>query len=51
MGIRLINHDFQVIQKLNDIIKDSGDIGSFKIGNLEITINSLKEYQNELIST
>ena len=45
------NHDFQVIQKLNDIIKDSGDIGSFKIGNLEITINSLKEYQNELIST
>ena len=41
--------DFQVIQKLNDIIKDSGEIGNFKIGNIEITIDSLNEYQNELI--
>lgn len=41
--------DYQVIQKLNDIIKDSGEMGEFKLGNLKIKINSLKEYQNELI--
>tara|TARA_R110001583_G_scaffold33731_5_gene113816 strand:+ start:3011 stop:4135 length:1125 start_codon:yes stop_codon:yes gene_type:complete len=41
--------DFQVIQKLNDILKDSGEIGEFELGNLKITINSLEEHQNELI--
>ena len=41
--------DYQIIQKLNDIIKDSGEIGQFKLGNLQITINSLEEYQNDLI--
>lgn len=41
--------DFQIIQRLNDIIKDSGGIGQFELGNLKITINSLNEYQNELI--
>ena len=41
--------DYQIIQQLNAIIKDSGEIGEFELGNLKITINSLKEYQNELI--
>jgi len=41
--------DFQIIQRLNDIVKDSGGIGQFELGNLKITINSLNEYQNELI--
>ena len=41
--------DYDIIQKLNDIVKDSGEIGEFKLGNLKIKINSLKEYQNELI--
>ena len=41
--------DFQIIQKLNDIVKDSGEIGEFELGNLKIKINSLTEYQNELI--
>lgn len=41
--------DLQYIQQLNDIIKESGDIGVFELGNLKITINSLKEYQNDLI--
>tara|TARA_R110001592_G_scaffold269370_3_gene535729 strand:- start:393 stop:1469 length:1077 start_codon:yes stop_codon:yes gene_type:complete len=41
--------DFQIIQKLNDIVKDSGEIGEFELGNLKIQINSLTEYQNELI--
>ena len=41
--------DYDIIQKLNDIVKDSGEIGEFELGNLKIKINSLKEYQNELI--
>ena len=41
--------DYDIIQKLNDIVKDSGEIGEFELGNLKITINSLKEYQNDLI--
>jgi hypothetical protein len=49
-GNNFNQQDFQIIQKLNDIIKDSGEIGEFELGNLKITINSLKEYQNELIN-
>jgi len=41
--------DFQTIQQLTEIIKDSGSIGKFELGNLKITINSLNEYQNDLI--
>ena len=41
--------DFQYIQQLNDIIKESGEIGEFQLSNLYITINSLNEYQNDLI--
>lgn len=43
------NNDFLLIQNLNDIIKDSGSIGQFKIGNILVTINSLNEYQKDLI--
>jgi len=41
--------DFNIVQQLSEIIKDSGEIGTFQINNLKITINSLKEYQNDLI--
>ena len=44
-----VQADFNIIQQLSEIIKDSGEIGTFQIGNLKITINSLKEYQNDLI--
>ena len=50
-GNTFTQQDFQVIQKLNDIVKDSGEIGIFKLGNLEITINSLEEHQNKLIKS
>ena len=42
-------NDFQIITQLNAIIKDSGEIGQFGLGNLKITINSLQEYQKDLI--
>jgi glycosyltransferase involved in cell wall biosynthesis len=48
-GNTFTQQDFQLIQYLNIIVKDSGSIGEFKIGNLKITINSLKEYQKDLI--
>ena len=48
-GNRFTNDDFNFIQNLNAIVKDSGEIGEFELGNLKIIINSLEEYQNELI--
>ena len=49
-GKTFTQQDFHVIQKLNDIIKDSGDIGSFKLGNILITINKIDDYSKDLIS-
>ena len=47
---RLFNqNDFQYIQQLSEIINDSGEIGSFNLGNLKITINSLNTYEKDLI--
>lgn len=48
-GNNFNQQDYQYIQQLNDIIKDNGEIGEFQLGNLHIKINSLKEYQDELI--
>ena len=42
--------DFGIIQQLAEIIQDSGQIGKFKLGNLEISIQGMTEYQNELIN-
>lgn len=41
--------DFNIIQQLPDIIKDNGDIGKFSVGNMEIEIKAMNEYQNNLI--
>ena len=41
--------DFQIIQKLNEIIKDSGSIGEFHIGNIKIYINQINDYSKDLI--
>jgi len=41
--------DFQYIQQLSAIIQDSGEIGTFNLGNLKITINSLESYEETLI--
>jgi glycosyltransferase involved in cell wall biosynthesis len=46
---KLTAEDFSIIQQLSQIIKNSGEIGEFELGNLKIKINSLKEYQNDLI--
>jgi hypothetical protein len=41
--------DFQILQKISEIIKDSGEVGSFQLGNLFIDIIQMNEYQNNLI--
>lgn len=43
--------DFQTIQQLSEIIKDSGEIGKFQLGNLFIEITQMNEYQNNLIKS
>lgn len=41
--------DYSYIQQLNDIIKENNELGVFELGNLKITVNSLEEYQNNLV--
>jgi len=41
--------DFNYIMQLSEIIYDSGEIGTFNLGNLKITINSLNTYEKDLI--
>ena len=42
--------DLQYIQQLNDIVKENNELGTFELGNLKITINSLKEHQHDLVT-
>jgi glycosyltransferase involved in cell wall biosynthesis len=43
--------DFQYIQVLSEILQDSGQVGEFKLGNLQITIITMQSYENNLIKT
>jgi len=47
---RLSNQDFVYIQQLAEIIQNSGEIGTFKLGSLQITINHLESYEKNLIN-
>tara|TARA_B110000261_G_scaffold82350_1_gene94665 strand:+ start:314 stop:1471 length:1158 start_codon:yes stop_codon:yes gene_type:complete len=49
-GNTLADDDFKLIQQLPKIIQDSGEVGKFNLGNLELTINVMKEYQHTLIN-
>lgn len=40
---------FNIIQQLPEIIKESGEVGTFELDVFKITITSLTEYQNDLI--
>lgn len=48
-GKRFGEQEFQLIQLLPDIITDSGTIGTFKLGELEIVIMHLETYEKDLI--
>lgn len=42
--------DFQYIQMLPDILKENQATGKFKLGNIELTVERLIEYQDQLIN-
>lgn len=46
---KLNQHNFQYIQQLPEIIKDSGTVGEFELDIFTLTINSITELQNNLI--
>ena len=49
---RLFNQqDYQMIQQLPQIIQQSGTLGEFKLGNLELVIQGMTEYQSNLIKS
>lgn len=48
-GKLFTQQDYIYIQQLNDIVKDNNELGTFELGNLKITVNSLTEHQNKLI--
>ncbi len=49
-GSKFSQQDFQIIQQLSEILKDSGEIGSFELGNLYIDIIQMNTYEKELIN-
>lgn len=48
-GSKFNQQDFQIIQQLSEIIADSGEIGEFELGNLQININNLETFEKDLI--
>jgi hypothetical protein len=48
-GNNFNQNDLNYIQNVSAIINDSGEVGTFELGNLSITINSLQTFENELI--
>jgi|TARA_B100000073_G_scaffold244563_1_gene205158 glycosyltransferase involved in cell wall biosynthesis len=49
-GNRFANSEFGYIQKLSEIISDSGEIGTFNLGTLEVSIKNMETYENNLIT-
>ena len=50
IGSTFTQQDFQIINQLSAIIKDSGEVGEFELGNLKIEIFKMEDYSNELIN-
>jgi hypothetical protein len=48
-GNNFTPQDYNYIQQLNDIVKETNETGTFQIGNLKVTINSLEEQQHKYI--
>ena len=48
-GNKFTQENFQYIQQLSEILNDSGEIGSFELGNLYIDVIQMNTYEKELI--
>jgi glycosyltransferase involved in cell wall biosynthesis len=46
---RMTNQDASYIFMLPNIIQESGEVGSFRLGNLKITIQTLETYEKDLV--
>ena len=46
---QLTQQSFNIIEQLAEIIKESGEVGEFELDVFKISINSLTEYQKDLI--
>jgi hypothetical protein len=49
-GDTFTQQDYNYIQHLNDIVKETNELGTFELGNLKITINNLEEQQHKYIN-
>ena len=48
-GNNFTEQDFNYLQQLPEIIADSGEIGSFELGNLYIDVIQINTYEKDLI--
>jgi glycosyltransferase involved in cell wall biosynthesis len=48
-ALKLNQQNFQIIQQLSEIIKESGEVGEFELDIFKIVISHIEEYQNNLI--
>jgi hypothetical protein len=48
-GNKFTQEDFGYIQQLPDVIRNSGEIGEFELGNLKVEIFQLNTYEKDLI--
>ena len=48
-GSKLTNENFQLLQQLPQIVKETNELGQFEIDIFKITIKDLTQYQNNLI--
>ena len=48
-GSKITQQDYQMLTQLSEIIKDSGEIGEFELGNLKVKINKMEEHQRKLL--
>jgi len=46
---KMTNQDYAYIQQLSEIIQQSGEIGTFQLGNLQINIYNIETYEKDLI--
>ena len=48
-GTRFIQQDFDYIQRMCEILNDVNETGQYELGNLQIAVNFIKTYENDLV--
>ena len=50
-GKEMNQQDFHFLQQIPQIIQQSGTVGEFKLGNLELSIKGMTDRRNDLIKS